>query len=133
MNTYEVETLLKRLGLPYYCAVWRVAWMTGIPAWKIRHAMDSGSLRRSGDGTIARVDLAEWIKAQPMSLKRLVNAVTKIANWPELQQEADSTAESDIDAGSDGNRAVMTSDVPQFGLTAEAVDAAITITITVNR
>ena len=129
MNTYEVETLLKRLGLPYYCAVWRVAWMTGIPAWKIRHAMDSGSLRRAGDGTIARVDLAGWIKAQPLSMKRLVHAVTKIANWPELQQETAPDAESDTDTGSAGKPAVMTPDVPQFGLTAAALDAGTVITV----
>lgn len=129
MNTYEVETLLRRLGLPYYCAVWRISWVTCIPAWKIRHAMDSGSLRRSGDGTVPRADLAAWIQAQPMLLKKLVNAAKKIANWPELQQEAASAAEPDTDTGSAGKPAVMTPVVPQFGLTAAVLDAGTVITV----
>lgn len=80
MTTEDIELILLKMGIPYYCASWRIACLIGIPPWKIRHAIDSGSLRRAGDGTVTRRDLAEWIRRQPA-------LCSKLAGEPEMSDE----------------------------------------------
>ena len=93
------------MGIPYYCASWRISLLIGIPAWKIRHAMDSGSLRRTGDGTVTRMDLAEWIRRQPALCSKLANMVS-------------------------GSEPDEVSQHPELTLTAAALDAGTVITVT---
>ena len=74
MTRADVETILTRLGVPYYCKLSRLPDLTGVTMWRIRAALDCRSLPRSGRGTVARADLVKWISGQPAVMARLLEA-----------------------------------------------------------
>lgn len=74
MTRADVEGILTRMGVPYYCKVSRLPDLTGVSMWRLRAAIDSRSLPRSGRGTVARADLVRWISGQPAIIAHLLEA-----------------------------------------------------------
>lgn len=74
MTRADVEGILTRMGVAYYCKVSKLPELIGVSMWRIRAALDSRSLPRSGRGTIARADLVKWITGQPAVMAHLFEA-----------------------------------------------------------
>ena len=67
----EIENLLSASGMPYYVSQERASDLTGIPRWRIRHAIDSRSVATAGNGCVTRHALAKWIAGQPAIVRRM--------------------------------------------------------------
>ena len=74
MTRADVEGILTRMCVPYYCKVSRLPDLIGVSMWRLRAAIDSRSLPRSGRGTVARADLVRWISGQPAIMAHLLEA-----------------------------------------------------------
>ena len=61
MTAETIDSFLAMDGIPYYSTVKRIAERMGIAEWKIKHALDSGSLKRAGSGAVRRAEFARWV------------------------------------------------------------------------